>query len=129
MSNMACLPEDQPDHLSNLNVNTTPSPPPAPLGTPGPPIGGHPPWGRGKETEGANPMSSTTAIYARVNPNLKKDKTSNNNFTSTFVPLLQVSIKDFSISVTSTNYIFSNPPFCSPFWRKDILKLFICNIY
>ena len=102
MSNMACLPEDQPDHLSNLNVNTTPSPPPAPLapvGTPGPPIGGHPPWGRGKETEGANPMSSTTAIYARVNPNLKKDKTSNNNFTSTFVPLLQVSIKDFSILV------------------------------
>ena len=95
---MACLPEDQPDHLSNLNVNTTPSPPPAPLGTPGPPIGGHPPWGRGKETEGANPMSSTTAIYARVNPNLKKDKTSNNNFTSTFVPLLQVSIKDFGKS-------------------------------
>ena len=98
---MACLPEDQPDHLSNLNVNTTPSPPPAPLGTPGPPIGGHPPWGRGKETEGANPMSSTTAIYARVNPNLKKDKTSNNNFTSTFVPLLQVSIRNFGILITN----------------------------
>ena len=91
MSNMACLPEDQPDHLSNLNVNTTPSPPP--------PLLTHPTWGRGKETDQANPMSSTTAIYARVNPNLKKDKTSNNNFTSTFAPLSQVSIEGLSRSM------------------------------
>ena len=73
---MACLPEDcQPNgggHLSNLNVNATPSPPPAP----------NPP---------STAMSSTTAIYARVNPNLKRDKTNNNNFTSTFAPPLQVS--------------------------------------
>jgi len=69
---MACLPEDcQPNgHLSNLNVNATPSPPPAP-------------------TPPSTAMSSTTAIYARVNPNLKRDKTNNNNFTSTFAPPLQ----------------------------------------
>jgi len=60
ISNMACLPEG--DNLSN-SVTGTPSPPPAPT---------------------LSAMASTTAIYARVNPNLKRDKTNNNNFTSTF---------------------------------------------
>ena len=60
ISNMACLPESE-DRLSNPATNMTPSPPPP---TP--------------------PTTSTTAIYARVNPNLKRDKTNNNNFTSTF---------------------------------------------
>jgi len=31
--------------------------------------------------------TTTTAIYARVNPNLKRDKTNNNNFSSTFAPI------------------------------------------
>ena len=57
---MACLPESENDRLSNPATNMTPSPPPP------------------------TPPTSSTAIYARVNPNLKRDKTNNNNFTSTF---------------------------------------------
>ena len=65
ISNMACLPEDQ-DSNSKRSPQETPSPPPAP----------NPPM-----------TTTTTAIYARVNPNLKRDKTNNNNFSSTFAPI------------------------------------------
>ena len=65
---MACLPElDQDSNNSKRSPQETPSPPPAP---PNPPM-----------------TTTTTAIYARVNPNLKRDKTNNNNFSSTFAPI------------------------------------------
>ena len=82
---MACLPEDQLEQSSSVSGNflnkqrspqETPSPPPAPR------LGGVPP--------SPNPVvtTTTTAIYARVNPNLKRDKTNNNNFSSsTFAPI------------------------------------------
>ena len=83
VSNMACLPEDR---LSNNVSGSTPSPPP-PLTTIADP-----------------PMLSTTAIYARVNPHLKRDKTNvNNNFTSTFAPLQQQSAAINSSSNSSSS--------------------------
>jgi hypothetical protein len=78
---VACLPElDQVEQqqqsnniIARLSPQDTPSPPPPAMGT----------------------TSTTTPIYARVNPNHKRDaainRTNNNNFTSTFAPIVSSS--------------------------------------
>lgn len=84
IGNMACLPEDHLDSStskSRRSPQETPSPPPAPPGIT------NPPPVTNTSTTTPTTMMSTTAIYARVNPNLKRDKTNNNNFSSTFAPI------------------------------------------
>merc|ERR1712241_702788 len=88
ISNMACLPElDQDSNNSKRSPQETPSPPPAP----------NPPM-----------TTTTTAIYARVNPNLKRDKTNNNNFSSTFAPIH--STTDQKIGPAAVNPSMTNVP-------------------
>ena len=102
ISNMACLPEDR---LSNNVSGSTPSPPPPVLDP---------------------PMSSTTAIYARVNPNMKRDKTSNavnNNFTSTFAPLQQQAINSRSATESTGDFKIQGEPLITLQFRQCTLEL------